>query len=55
MTIPILAIGIATLYVTAKTAVVFFAGVLLVVLIAIALLVLREKDREEVQVVDTPG
>jgi MFS family permease len=43
MTIPILAIGIATLYVTAKTAVLFFAGALLVVLVAIALLALREK------------
>jgi hypothetical protein len=43
MTIPILAIGIATLYVTAKTAVLFFAGALLVVLVAIALLPLREK------------
>jgi membrane protein YdbS with pleckstrin-like domain len=46
MTIPILAIGIATLYVTAKTAVVFFAGVLVVVLVAIALLALREKGGE---------
>lgn len=43
MTIPILGIGIATLYVTAQTAMLFFAGALLVALIAIALLVLRPR------------
>ena len=46
MTIPILAIGIAILYVTALTAVLFFAGALLVILIAIAVLALRDKSQE---------
>jgi hypothetical protein len=43
MTIPILGIGIATLYVTAQSAMLFFAGALLVALFAIALLVLRPR------------
>jgi MFS family permease len=41
MTIPILAIGVATLYVTAQTAVLFFAGAVLVLLFAVTLLVLH--------------
>jgi MFS family permease len=44
MTIPILALGVATLYVTAKTAMLYFTGVLVVALFAIALLALRARS-----------
>lgn len=46
--VPVLGVGVATLFVTAQTAMLFFTGALLVVLGAIATLVLRRPGKAEV-------
>jgi MFS family permease len=43
--VPVLGIGVATLYVSAQTAMLVFAGALLVILAAVATLALRPSDR----------